>query len=238
MCLGLALLWRTPRHEPRPVLAGLVLGVDAAMKATAWPAIVTGIALLAVTGGRRAAAVFTAAAAAACAALVGPVAAVWPRALVLNTISFPLGLAKIKSMAVSPLPGHLLEQTGDTGRLVAVGLLALAGLGIAAWLALAPPRDVPAAAWRLIIGLTLMFTLAPATRFGYYIYPAGLLAWLLAARAGGWGASPGAPSGALVRVVRAGERARVAADVGVAVDAAVGLAQVAGRLRCRRSGRR
>ncbi|MGH3157054.1 MAG: hypothetical protein ACRDNF_10815, partial [Streptosporangiaceae bacterium] len=38
MCLGLALLWRTPRHEPRLVLAGLVLGIDAAMKATAWPA--------------------------------------------------------------------------------------------------------------------------------------------------------------------------------------------------------
>ena len=37
----------------------------------------------------------------------------------------------------------------------------------------------PSATWRLIIGLTLMFTLAPATRFGYYIYPAGLLAWLL-----------------------------------------------------------
>ena len=190
MCLGLALLWRTSWHEPRPALAGLALGVDAAMKATAWPAVVIGIALLAVTDGRRAAAVFTAAAAAACAVLVGPVAAIWPRALVLNTISFPLGLARIKSMAVSPLPGHLLEQTGDTGHLIAVGLLALAGLAIVAWLVLAPPKDVPAATWRLIIGLTLMFTLAPATRFGYYIYPAGLLAWLLATLAGRWRAAP------------------------------------------------
>jgi hypothetical protein len=192
MCLGLALLWRTSRHEPRPVLAGLVLGVDAAMKATAWPAVVIGAVLLAVTAGRRAAAVFTATAVASCAALVGPVAAIWPRALVLNTISFPLGLAKIKSMAASPLPGHLLEQTGDTGHLIAVGLLALAGLGIAAWLVLAPPKDVPAATWRLIIGLTLMFLLAPATRFGYFIYPAGLLAWLLVAQAGRRRASSGA----------------------------------------------
>jgi hypothetical protein len=43
---------------------------------------------------------------------------------------------------------------------------------------------VPSATWRLIVGLTLMFTLAPATRFGYYIYPAALLAWLLVALAG------------------------------------------------------
>ena len=184
MCLGLALLWRTSRHGPHLVLAGLVLGIDAAMKATAWPALVIAIVLLAARDGRRAAAVFTATAAAAFAVLVGPVAAVWPGSLVVNTISFPLGLAKIKSMAASPLPGHLLEETGHTGHLIAVGLLVLAGLGVAAWLVLSPPKDVPSATWRLIVGLTLMFTLAPATRFGYYIYPAALLAWLLVVQAG------------------------------------------------------
>jgi len=192
MCLGLALLWGTSRYRPRPVLAGAVLGIDAAMKATAWPALVIAIVLLAARDGRRAAAVFTATAAVACAVLVGPVAAVWPGSLAVNTISFPLGLTKIKSMAASPLPGHLLEQTGHTGHLIAVGLLVLAGLGVTAWLVLAPPKDVPSATWRLIIGLTLMFTLAPATRFGYYIYPAGLLAWLLVALAGRRADRPGA----------------------------------------------
>jgi Glycosyltransferase family 87 len=184
MCLGLALLWRTPRHGPRPVLAGVVLGIDAAMKATAWPALIIAIVLLVERDGRRVAALFTATSVAACAVLVGPVAAVWPGSLVVNTISFPLGLAKIKSMAASPLPGHLLEQTGNTGHLIAVGLLALAGLAVAAWLVLAPPRDVPSATWRLVVGLMLMFTLAPATRFGYYIYPGALLAWLLVTLAG------------------------------------------------------
>ena len=29
-----------------------------------------------------------------------------------------------------------------------------------------------------LIGLVLMFTLAPSTRFGYYIYPLGLWVWL------------------------------------------------------------
>jgi len=43
---------------------------------------------------------------------------------------------------------------------------------------------VPAATWRLIIGLVLMFTLAPATRFGYFMYPLGLWAWLTVSQLG------------------------------------------------------
>jgi hypothetical protein len=196
MCLGLALLWGRPqvgpeatagrvaRYGSHPVLAGLVLGIDAAMKATAWPALVIGVALLVVRDGKRATLQFTATALAACAVLIGPVAVLWPSALAENTISFPLGLSKSTSPAASPLPGHLLAQTGHLGHLAAVGLLALAGLGIAVSLLVAPPRDVPAATWRLFLGLVLMFTLAPATRFGYYIYPAGLLVWMLIALAG------------------------------------------------------
>jgi hypothetical protein len=91
---------------------------------------------------------------------------------------FPLGLANITSAAASPLPGHILATTGHAGHLAAVGLLVLACLSIAASLVYRPPRDVASAAWRLIIGLSLMFLLAPATRFGYFIYPAAVLAWM------------------------------------------------------------
>ena len=35
-----------------------------------------------------------------------------------------------------------------------------------------------AACRALAIGLTLMFMLAPASRWGYFVYPAGLLGWL------------------------------------------------------------
>jgi Glycosyltransferase family 87 len=174
MCLGLALLWKRPRH----VLAGLAIGIAAAAKATAWPAIVVIAVLIVVRDGRRPMLCFLGAAVAAAAALIGPVAILWPSALVDNTIMFPLGLASIKSAAASPLPGHVIAQTGHAGHVLAVALLVLAGVAIAASLAIRPPRDVPAAAWRLIIGLTLMFLLAPATRFGYFIYPAALLAWL------------------------------------------------------------
>jgi hypothetical protein len=141
--------------------------------------------LLAVRDGGRTTARFTLAALAAAAVLIGPVAALWPRTLVQNTVLFPLGLASIKSQAVSPLPGHLVADTGHIGHMIAVAALALAGLGIIVSLIVRPPRDVPSATWRLIIGLALMFTLAPATRFGYFMYPLGLWAWLEVSLLGG-----------------------------------------------------
>jgi len=174
MCLGLAFL----RAPPRPILAGLALGGAAAMKATAWPALVIAVALLVAGSGWRSAAKFAATAAAVFAAMVGPFAALWPHALVQNTIRFPLGLTKIKSQAASPLPGYLIAQTGGVGHMIAVALLAGAGIAVAASLVWRPPVDARAAALRLAIGLALMFTLAPATRFGYFSYPAALLFWL------------------------------------------------------------
>ena len=174
MCLGLALLWRRPRY----VLAGLAIGVAAAAKATAWPAVVVAAVLIGVRDGRGPMLRFLGATIAACAALIGPVAILWPSALVANTIMFPLGLASIKSAAASPLLGHAIAQTGHVGHVIAIALLVLAGVAIAVSLVVRPPRDVPSATWRLVIGLTLMFVLAPATRFGYFIYPAALLIWL------------------------------------------------------------
>ena len=201
LCLGLALLWR----EPHLLLGGLALGVASAMKATAWPALLIAVVLVAVRDGRRAAGILTGTAVTVFAAIVGPVAALGPNALVQNTISFPLGLASIKSEAVSPLPGRLLVETGQAGRLIAVALLALACLAIIGSLAFRPPRTVPAATWRLIVGLSLMFVLAPATRFGYFLYPAGLLAWLGISWLGGAGGDP--PGAGAARSAKASAQA-------------------------------
>jgi hypothetical protein len=176
------------------MLAGLALGAAAAMKATAWPALAVAVVLLLARDGRRAAVSMSAAALAVVAAVVGPVAAAGPRSLVQNTIAFPLGLTHVKSDAVSPLPGRLLAETGQTGHLIAVILLVLAGLAVIASLVFRPPRTVPAAIWRLIIALTAMVVLAPATRFGYIVYPVGLLAWLEISRMG-WGPETEEPPG-------------------------------------------
>ncbi len=180
MCLGFALLWRRPRF----VLSGIALGLASAAKATAWPAVIVAAVLIGTRDGRRPVLVFLASAVVSCAVIVAPVAALWPGALVDNTILFPLGLADVKSAAASPLPGHVLADTGHIGHLIAVGLLVLAGAAIAISLVIRPPATVPAAVWRLSIGLALMFTLAPATRFGYFIYPASLLLWLAIAQLG------------------------------------------------------
>ena len=101
-----------------------------------------------------------------------------------NTILFPLGLASVKSQAASPLLGHVLAQTGVLGHTIVVILLIGSGLAIAVSLVIRPPRDVPAATIRLVLGLSAMFVLAPSTRFGYFIYPAAMVMWLLVAQAG------------------------------------------------------
>jgi hypothetical protein len=85
----------------------------------------------------------------------------------------------------------------------------LAGAAIAASLVVRPPQTVPAAVWRLIIGLTLMFLLAPATRFGYFIYPAALLLWLEVSQFG-------LRQSAAQEVPRAAGQARVASAAGSA----------------------
>ena len=176
LCLGFAFLW-----ERKPLLAGLALGIGASMKATAWPALLVAVALLAVRDGKRAVVNFTLAALAVVAVCVGPFIVNHPKALVENTIAFPLGLAHVRSAAASPLPGHIIAATWpQTGHTIVVLLLALAGLAVAASLVFKPPRSVPRAIVLLAGAMTLMFVLAPSTRFGYFIYPAGLAIWLLA----------------------------------------------------------
>jgi hypothetical protein len=176
LCLGFAFLW-----ERKPALAGLALGIGASMKATAWPALLVAIALLAVRDGKRAVGNFTLTALGVVAVCVGPFLVNHPKALVENTIMFPLGLASVQSAARSPLPGYLISSTWHhTGHTIVVVLLALAGLAVAASLVFKPPRSVPRAVVLLAGAMTLMFVLAPSTRFGYFIYPAGLAVWLLA----------------------------------------------------------
>ena len=101
-----------------------------------------------------------------------------PAAFADNLVAYPLGLAHHETPAASPLPGHLLASTGSAG-----GWPPSACCWWPAWRSRCPwcrrpPRDARSAALRLALGLTLLFTLAPAARFGYFSYPAALLGWL------------------------------------------------------------
>jgi hypothetical protein len=164
--------------------SGIALGVACDLKSTSWLAIPVMVAMFAARDGARAAYRFLAALAITGVVLIAvldPAVLFRPgavAALVQNSVLFPLGLTHYKTPAESLLPGHLLTTMGTAGHVVSVGLLLAAGLAVAISLVIRPPRDVPAAIWRLAIGLALIFLLGPDVRFGYFLYPFGLLGWL------------------------------------------------------------
>ena len=95
-----------------------------------------------------------------------------------NTVAYPLGLTAARSPAASPLPGHLLASLGPAGHAAAIALLLAAGVALVASLIIAPPRTPAEAANRIALGLTALFALSPATRFGYFCYPLALYGWV------------------------------------------------------------
>jgi hypothetical protein len=178
ICLTLALLTRA---RPAGWQPAVVLAVACAMKYTAWPALAVIAVLVATRDGIRASVRFCAVTMGAAFALIvalAPAALANPAAILQNTVAYPLGLTTAKSPAASPLPGHLLATLGPAGHAAAIALLAAAGLALAVWLLVAPPRTPASAAGRIALGLTALFTLSPATRFGYFIYPLALWGWV------------------------------------------------------------
>ncbi|WP_371626180.1 hypothetical protein OG245_28105 [Streptomyces sp. NBC_01116] len=181
MCLGLA-----RAGQGRAGAAGLALGLAAALKWTAWPAVPVALALLATAPGgdgrlrSRAAlrcglvALFTAA------VLVLPAALRDPGAFRAHVVDFPLGLTGAVSSAASPLPGHLLATHVPGGRTLALLLLGVSALLLAVSLLVRPPATASAAAARLALGLLLAIAFMPASRFGYLVHPVVLAAWALA----------------------------------------------------------
>ncbi|TCO65633.1 glycosyltransferase family 87 protein [Actinocrispum wychmicini] len=157
----------------RPEWAGLVLALAASMKLTALPAAaVVAVAIWALKGrlGR-----FLVAFAAGGVVFTGLSAAVNFDAFIDNVIKFPANAAEVRSPAGSPLPGHLLEQTGPLGHAAVLVLMALAAVGMVWWLLARPPRTTAEILQRVAIGLGLAMLLMPATRWGYLIYPVTLL---------------------------------------------------------------
>ena len=165
--------------------AAIALGAACAIKATAWPAVPVLVAMLAARDGRRSATRFAVTTGVTMIVLVAATASASvaaPAALFLNTALFPLGLTRYQTEAASPLPGHLLAATGPAGHWAAIGLLCAASLAMAASLIARPPANTRAAAWRLAVTLAVIFTLAPASRWGYFAYPAALLGFVSLAR--------------------------------------------------------
>ena len=173
MLLGLALATRR-----RPVWSGLVMGLAGTLKFTAWP-----LLILLVLGewdrqGRRAVWRYSSAAAAVVVPVLGVGVGLAPHAFILNAIRFPLGLTRVKSPAASPLLGQELVTLFPAAKPELITILALMGLGavgygLLKWL----PSSPKSAAGFSGLAMLLATLLAPATRFGYLIYPLDLLTW-------------------------------------------------------------
>jgi hypothetical protein len=177
--LALMLLSLVLAQSRRPVLSGIAAGASGTLKLTAWPlALVLALAQRDRAGKRTWVRYLLAVAAVSLPVVVAGVVPD-PTGFYVNVVKFPLGLAKVKSPAASPLLGQFLttilpgSQRAITAGLVGVGLVAVA---LIAWKL---PPTTPLAAARLTgLALLLATALAPATRFGYLIYPINLLTWV------------------------------------------------------------
>jgi hypothetical protein len=173
--IALIVLAAALAFRAHPAWAGVVLAVVINMKLTALPALaVVAVAVLAARG-RRALLIFFGTVITTSAALVIPVLSVDPQSFVEHVVLYPAGLGEASSPAASPLPGHLIAQLGPVGHAASLALLALAACAIAAWLVLRPPRDPADVMLRTAVGLGTAIILAPATRWGYLVYPLAML---------------------------------------------------------------
>lgn len=167
----------------QPVWAGLACGVAATMKLTAWPLALILLFAIRDRDGARAGKRYGFAALSIALPVVGGAWIVGPRAFLVNEILFPLGLSGIKSPAQSPLLGQALVEAFPEQHLLVVGCLLGLGaiLSVVVWNFCRPTTLSRAAALAACLFL-LATILAPATRFGYLLYPANFLAWAAAAR--------------------------------------------------------
>jgi hypothetical protein len=163
-----------------PATSGLAIAVVINMKLTALPALAVLAVALVATRGRRALLIFFGMIIITSAVLVLPVLLVDPAAFVEHVILYPAGLGEAGSPAASPLPGHLIAQLGPFGHAASLALLAVAACAITVWLVVRPPRDPADVMLRTATGLGTAIILAPATRFGYLVYPLALAGAMLA----------------------------------------------------------
>lgn len=173
MLVGILLAER--RH---PVWSGLALGAAATLKLTAWPVAVL-LALVVRDAEERPARVRYGL---AVLAVLVPVVAIGAgldvHAFIDNVIRFPLGLAKVQSPAQSPLLGQLLVHFfPNHRRTITIGLLALGAVIVVAIYRRHRLRSVADVCRFSSYALAIATVLAPATRFGYLIYPANFFVW-------------------------------------------------------------
>ncbi len=162
----------------RPGWSGIVLGIVSAMKFTAWP--LAALALFAARdrAGRRAPGRMLLGMLVIAGPVVAPFAASNARAFFDNVILFPLGISGVPSPAASNLPGHVLvTELPWLHTAFPVAVAAIGGTLLVRRLWRRPPGTpaevVTLAGWVMLVAILF----APATRFGYLLYPIDFFVW-------------------------------------------------------------
>lgn len=172
MALGIVLLARQ-----RWGWSGIVLGLAAILKFTAWPlAIIAGMVLV-VRNGWRVGLKFALPALTIMTWTLGDEIIHNVSALVNNVIKFPAGIASLGSPAASPLPGHILAGLWKGYPKIAFAIGIAVGIASLIWIIYRTPKVHTGASWISALILFIAILIAPATRVGYLLYPVDLAAW-------------------------------------------------------------
>ena len=176
--LALMLLGVVLAEQRRPVLAGIVLGLSGTLKFTAWPLLVLMLFAVRDREERPAPIRFALAATLVVAPVLGVGVLLDPASFFDNVVRFPLGLTRVHSPAASPLLGQVLVSADPRHKvLITAGLVVVGAAVVLGSFVRYRPRT-PAAVLRFTgFAMALATLLAPATRFGYLIYPVNMFIW-------------------------------------------------------------
>ncbi|MFZ1579432.1 MAG: hypothetical protein WAT47_13900 [Nostocoides sp.] len=93
-----------------------------------------------------------------------------------NVVAFPTGQTEVPSPAQSPFPGVLLSGLGDTGRLLAIALVAITVFAALLVTWIRPPVDVRTLSIYVALAFSVLFLVAPNSRAGYFFLP--MVVWI------------------------------------------------------------
>lgn len=181
--LALMLLGTVALQRRRSNLAGISLGLAAAMKLTAWPLAIGALLVARDQRERRTWLRVALWILAIVLVTVVPFVVHSPWAFMSNVFAFPLGLAGVASPAASPLPGHVLTMMwAPLGHVLAPLTFLVGGYFGAKYLRRHWPLNLTQLLGMLSVAFATMICVASATRIGYVIYPINLALWSLVTR--------------------------------------------------------
>jgi hypothetical protein len=161
----------------QPLASGLVLGLAAATKQTAWVLLPFLILVARDPSGRPAWRRASAGIGVVMAQVILPFLLWHPAEFVEDVVKFPLGLGRQRSAAETPTLGSWLVRTFPSAKVpLTIALVVIVG-ATAGLLLLLGGRTAAGAARSAGLVFLVALVLTPAGRVGYLVYPINLLAW-------------------------------------------------------------